>query len=159
MPVTFGSVGDIVAVGLLVKDLIAALDEARGSKAEYRAAVQAIKTLDDTINLVNQHVIRQGVATSELRNLCETSRQAVARCSALGDAFLKRIRRYQTTFEESHRPNKLKEITMGVRWRIGEKEALERFHAEVLGASLSLQTLLATANLSAAPLAYVHAPY
>ena len=56
--ITFGAVGDIISVALLVKDLIATLDEARGSKAEYRAAVQAIKILNDTINLVNHHVIQ-----------------------------------------------------------------------------------------------------
>jgi hypothetical protein len=137
----------MISVALLVKDLIATLDEARGSKAEYQAALQAIKTLDDTINLVNQHVIQQMVTTSELPSLCKTARQAVARCSSLGHGFLERIRRYHTTFDESHRPNKLKGITMGIRWRIREKEALQRFHAEILGASLSLQTLLATANL------------
>lgn len=147
MPITFGAVGDINSVALLVKDLTATLDEARGSKAEYRASVQAIKTLDDTINPVNQHVIQQMVATSELRSLCETARQAVARCSSLGDGFLERIRRYHNTFDESHRLNKLKGITICIRWRTGEKEALQRFHAEILGASLSLQTLLATANL------------
>jgi hypothetical protein len=147
MPVTFGAVGDIISVGLLVKDLLATLDEARGSKAEYRAAVQAIKTLNDTITIVNQRVIQQGLTTPELHILCEASRQAVARCSSLGDAFLARIRRYQTTFDGNFRANKLREVTMAVRWRIGEKEALVQFHAEILGASLSLQTLLATANL------------
>ncbi|KAI4695903.1 uncharacterized protein J4E88_000073 [Alternaria novae-zelandiae] len=148
MSITFGAVGDIISVALLAKDLIATLDEARGSKAEYRAAVQAIKTLNDTINLVNHHVIQQGVTTPELRNLCETSKQAVARCRILGDAFLARLRRYQTTFDKTHGANKIKEMAMAVRWRIGEKEALGQFHAEILGASLSLQTLLATANFS-----------
>jgi len=147
MSITFGAVGDIISVALLAKDLIATLDEARGSKAEYRAAVQAIKTLNDTINLVNHHVIQQGVTTPELRNLCETSKQAVARCRSLGDAFLARLRRYQTTFDKTHGANKIREMAMAVRWRIGEKEALGQFHAEILGASLSLQTLLATANL------------
>lgn len=46
MPVTFGSVGDIISVCLLVKDLVEALDKARGSKAEYQSAIRELWILD-----------------------------------------------------------------------------------------------------------------
>ena len=35
MPITFGSVGDIISLSLLIKDLIKFLDQVRGSSAEY----------------------------------------------------------------------------------------------------------------------------
>jgi hypothetical protein len=36
---------------------------------------------------------------------------------------------------------------MKVRWRIGEKEAIDRFRVEIAGTSASLQMLLATASV------------
>jgi len=147
MPVTFGAVGDIISVGLLVKDLLATLDEARGSKAEYRRVVQAINNLNVIIDTVNKNVIQPGLVTHDLRDLCETSRQAVVRCHDLGVAFLARIGKYKPTFDKTHDTIKLKEVTMAVCWRLGEKEALLQFYTEVVRANSSLQTLLSVANL------------
>jgi hypothetical protein len=42
MPITFGAVGDIIFVCLLVKDLVEALDKSRGSKAEYQSAIREL---------------------------------------------------------------------------------------------------------------------
>ena len=81
MPVTFGAVGDIISVVLLVKDLVATLDEARGSKAEYQAAIHELWLLDRTL-LEIELLTREHAdgATPELRGLCGTAKRAVARC-------------------------------------------------------------------------------
>ena len=42
MPVTFGAVGDIISVCLLLKDLVEMLDQARGSKAEYQSVIREL---------------------------------------------------------------------------------------------------------------------
>ncbi|CAN9096864.1 unnamed protein product [Alternaria alternata] len=134
MPVTFGAVGDIISVVLLVKDLVATLDEARGSKAEYQAAIHELWLLDRTL-LQIELLTREHAdgATPELRGLCETAKRAVARCHDQVTTFLQRIRKYQSTFDYGQNPNALKEIGHAIRWRIGEKEALERFRAELAG--------------------------
>jgi hypothetical protein len=36
---------------------------------------------------------------------------------------------------------------MAVRWRVGEKDALEQFRVEIAGTSSSLQMLLVTASV------------
>jgi len=41
MPITFGSVGDIISVCLLVKD-VEALEKARRCKAEYQAVIREL---------------------------------------------------------------------------------------------------------------------
>lgn len=46
MSVTFGSVGDIISVCLIVKDLVDALDKSRGSSAEYQAVIRELWSLD-----------------------------------------------------------------------------------------------------------------
>jgi hypothetical protein len=150
MPITFGAVGDIISVCLLVKDLIAALDKARGSKAEYQSAIRELWILDRTILEIDLQIFSRlngNAATPELHSLCETAKQAVIRCKSLVDAFLKRVRRYQSNFGEGENTNVLQDAAMKVRWRLGEKEALEQFRVEIAGTSSSLQMLLATASV------------
>lgn len=78
MPITFGAVGDIISVCLLVKDLVEALDKARGDKAEYQSAIREFWLLDRAlleIDLLSRaHSDR---STPELLGLYATAKQAV----------------------------------------------------------------------------------
>ena len=148
MPVTFGSVGDIISVCLLVKDLVEALDKARGSKAEYQSAIRELWILDRALLEIELFTkAHENASTPELRGLCETAKVAASRCKELVSTFLERIKKYQTTFDEGKYPGLLKDVVAKVRWRIGEKDALEKFRVEVAGTSSSLQMLLATASV------------
>ena len=148
MPVTFGAVGDIISVCLLVKDLVDALDEARGSKAEYQAVVRELWILDRALLEIDLLARTHGNgATPELRSLCETAQRAATRCKTVVTDFLDRIKRYKVSFEDGGKSNMLKKVAMGVRWRVGEKEAVDQFRVEIAGTSASLQMLLATANV------------
>lgn len=42
MPITFGSVGDIISISLLVKDAMKALDVSRGSGGEYQGVIREL---------------------------------------------------------------------------------------------------------------------
>lgn len=148
MPITFGSVGDIVSVCLLVKDLVNALDEARGCKAEYQSAIRELWILDRALLEIDLLSRTHGNgSTPELRSLCETAQRAAAKCKDLVAEFLSRIRKYKSSFDDSHRPGLLRKTAMSIRWQVGEREALERFRVEIAGTSSSLQMLLATANV------------
>ena len=52
MPVTFGAVGDIIAVGALIKGLIMASNSTRGSQAEYRTLVNELHSLDQVFSQI-----------------------------------------------------------------------------------------------------------
>jgi hypothetical protein len=148
MPITFGAVGDIISVCLLVKDLVDALDEARGSKAEYRSVVRELWILDRALLEIDLLTRTHGNgATPELRGLCETAQRAATKCKALVAEFLGRVKKYKSSFEDGQCPGMVKKVVMGVRWRVGEREAVERFRVEIAGTSSGLQMLLATANV------------
>jgi hypothetical protein len=137
MSITFGAVGDIISVCLLVKDLVAALDKARGSKAEYQSAIRELWILDRAlleIDLFSR--VHGNGATPQLQSLYVTAERAVIRCKALVSAFQQRMQRYKHTLGEGEKSN-----------AIGEKEALDQFRVEVAGTSQSLQMLLATASV------------
>lgn len=107
MPITFGSVGDIISVCLLVKDLVDALDKARGSKAEYQSLTRELRILDRV--LLEVHLLARthgGGNTPELEALCETARKAVDRCKDLVSNFLVKLKKYQGLLTKGtvHRP-------------------------------------------------------
>ncbi|MCJ1481229.1 hypothetical protein MMC06_001385 [Schaereria dolodes] len=74
MPVTTGSVGDIIRVCLLVKDLITALDSSRGSSAEYQELVRELWALDRVL-LEVELLVRTCSDIIELNALRETARR------------------------------------------------------------------------------------
>lgn len=149
MPITFGAVGDIISVCLLVKDLVDCLDKARGSKAEYQSLTRELWILDRVlleIDLIAR--THGGGASPELEALCVTAKKAVDECKVLVSDFLKRLKTYQSSFEEGGPSTNLAKTTaMKFRWRISEKDEVERFRAAIAGTSSSLQMLLAIANV------------
>ena len=153
MPITFGSVGDIISVCLLVKDLVDALDKVRGSKAEYQSVTRELWILDRVLLEIDLLVRTHGGVTPELEALCETTKKAVNRCRELVSEFSTKIKKYQGSFgeEDSQNKNFIKETAMKVRWRMGERDAVEKFRVEIAGTSSSLQMLLATASVSVVP--------
>lgn len=152
MPITCGSAGDIISVCILVKDLVDALDKARGSKAEYRSIIRELWILDRVL-LEIELLARThgGGATPELEALCVTAAKAVSRCKELVAEFLGKIKKYQEGFGEDVADGKgkgfIKETAMKVRWRIGERDVVEKFRVEIAGTTSSLQMLLATASV------------
>ncbi|CAO2654749.1 Nn.00g114820.m01.CDS01 [Neocucurbitaria sp. VM-36] len=149
MPITFGAIGDIISVCLLVKDLVETLDKARGSKPEYQSAIRELWILDRALLEVDLLTRLHGDgATPELRGLCETAKQAATRCKDLISKFHDRIQKYKSTFEESNNPGILKSAALQLRWRLEEKDALDQLRVEVAGTSSSLQMLLATASVT-----------
>ncbi|KAH4208388.1 hypothetical protein HBH70_183360 [Parastagonospora nodorum] len=140
MPVTFGSVGDIISVCLLVKDLVDALDKARGSKAEYQSLIRELWILDRSLLEIDLLArTHGGGATPELEALCETAKKAVDRCRNLVSAFSVRLQKYQKSFGENETETFIKATSMKLRWSIGEKDSIDRFRAEITAISASLQ--------------------
>lgn len=44
--VTFGSVGDINSLCIVIKDVVEALDDSKGSSAEYRGIIRELRALE-----------------------------------------------------------------------------------------------------------------
>jgi hypothetical protein len=148
MPVTFGSVGDIISICLLVKDLVEALDKSRGSKAEYKSLIRELWILDRSLLEIELLArIHGGGATPELEALWKTARKAVDHCKELVSAFSTRVQKYQKSLGQNETPTFIKATAMKVRWCIGEKDAVDKFRVEIAATSASFQMLLATASV------------
>lgn len=93
MPISFGSVGDIIAICLLVKDLVAALDESKGSAVEYREVLLELRALERGLLEVDV-LSRSHAPTVKLNALYATARKAALDCRQPVEAFLDRIKKY-----------------------------------------------------------------
>lgn len=147
MPITFGSVGDILSVSLLVKELALALSESRGSVAEYQATIRELHVLD--ISLLQVEKLSRTQNTSpELRALYSTASDIILGCRASVDAFSATIKKYSSCLVAGGSGNRIKDITRKIQWRVSqEQESIARFRAQVTGYTESINMLLATANM------------
>ncbi|KAH7095385.1 hypothetical protein FB567DRAFT_556608 [Paraphoma chrysanthemicola] len=133
MPVTFGAVGDIISVCLLVKDLVDALDKTRGSKAEYQSLIRELWILDRSLLEIDLLArTHGGGGTPELEALCNTATKAVHRCRELVSDFSSRVKNKQdamliTINERLESTNRLIDSGNGVTTKIAEALRLDWF--------------------------------
>lgn len=146
MPISFGSVGDIISVCLLVKDLVAALDESRGSAAEYREVRLELRALERAL-LEVEVLSRSHASTVKLNALYATARKAALGCQQPVAAFLDRIKKYDPSLSEAASRNIVRNTIMKIRWQVSQKGEVTRFRVEISAHSSSINMLLATVNV------------
>ncbi len=146
MPITCGSVGDIISVSLLIKDLVKCLDESRGSSAEYQTVIRELWGLDRAL-LEVELLLRSYKQSAELSRLCETANRCAEQCRRCIEDFRGRTKRYRIALEAGGTGNLLRSTTAKIRWRVSEKDDLAKFRAVITAHCSSLNMLLATAGV------------
>ncbi|MCJ1457226.1 hypothetical protein MMC28_007593 [Mycoblastus sanguinarius] len=145
MPVTFGSVGDIISVSLLIKDLVKCLDESRGSSAEYQDVIRELWSLDHTL-LEVELLLWSCKQSVELSDLCKTANRCAEQCRKCIVDFQVKMKKYQGALQGGGTGNLIRDTTAKIRWHISEKD-LAKFRAEITAHWSSMNMLLATAGM------------
>ena len=145
MPVTFGSVGDIISVSLLIKDLVKCLDESRGSSAEYKAVIRELGSLDYAL-LEVELLLRSCKQSVELSDLCKTANRCAEECRRCIVNFQDKTKKYQGALQGGGTGNSIRDATAKIRWHISGKD-LVKFRAEINAHLSSMNMLLATAGM------------
>lgn len=146
MPITFGSVGDIVSISLLIKDLVKCLDESRGSSAEYQAVIRELWSLDQAL-LEAELLLRSCKQSVELSGLCETANRCAEQCRKLIVDFRDKTKKYQKALQGGGTGNLVRDTTAKIRWHVLEKDDMAKFRAGITAQCSSLNILLATAGV------------
>ena len=146
MPITFGSVGDIISLSLLIKDLVKCLDESRGAPAEYQAVVRELWSLDHAL-LEVELLLRSCKPLGDLNELWNTADRCAEQCRKCIVNFQSKIKKYQRALKGGGTGNLIRDTTTKIRWHISEKDDLAKFRAEVTALSSSLNLLLTTAGV------------
>jgi hypothetical protein len=143
MPITFGSIGDIISVCLIVKDLIDALDKCRGSASEYQDIIRELRCLDRSLLEVEKLSRELGVL-AKTTALCVTTKITVDKCRSSVDGFLGKIRKYEKYLREKGSGNIVKDSAMKIKWQILRSSELAKFRVEIIAYYSSINTLIAS---------------
>ena len=146
MPITFGSVGDIISLSLLIKDLVKCLDGSRGSSAEYQAVIRELWSLDHTL-LEVELLLRSCEQSVELSGLGETANRCVEQCRKCVEDFGDQTKRYQRALQRGSSRNLVRDTTAKIKWHVSMKDDLAKFRAIITAQTSSLNILLATAGV------------
>jgi len=140
------SVGDVIAVSILIKDVIKALDDSRGSATEYQEAIRELWALDKAL-LEVEHLSRTCETTIEMNALSCTARSAAKQCRVYISDFLDKIKSYNRNLGPRGSGNRLRDATKKLQWTFAQKDELAKFRTKVNGHASAINMLLITASM------------
>ncbi len=146
MPIGVGSVGDIISICLLAKDLVEALNSSRGAAAEYQEIIRELWVLERALLQVDL-LSRTCDNTAELNALHETARCAAEDCRGCITGFLKKIKKYEPSLKENGCGSVIRDASRKIQWQIMQSNDVSKFRAEISAHSQSISMLLATLSV------------
>lgn len=144
--VTFGSFGDIITLCIIIKDLVKALDDSRGSSAEYQEVIRELWALDRVL-LEVELLWRTCEDSVELNALRETARRMADQCRQSIEGFLTKIKKYGPSLRDGGSGSVFRDATMKIRWQIAHADELTKFRAEINAHCSAINMLLLTASV------------
>jgi hypothetical protein len=134
MPVSL-SIGDIIAVGSLIADIVASLKHAGGAKSDYQELIRELESLDRALKLVDR---LQGVGADGIK--C-----AALMCRYPLEDFMSKIRKYEKSIGINGDAGVVKGASRNLQWTLGKKEEVAKLksYLNVHMGSINMQ-LLAT---------------
>lgn len=145
-PVTFGSVGDIIAVCQLAKSIYDALNSSRGSSIEYQGLSAVLRSVERAL-LEVELFIRAWRDASTPDSLQRECSKLVNECRTTLEAFQSYVNKYDTALSRGSRKATLKRARTKIKWQMLAKKDVARFRADLAGHWDSLHTMMLTASL------------
>lgn len=121
LALTFGAVGDFIALGVLVKDIITSLDDCRGSSKVYQDLVQSLAILDFTLCQVDQ-VFRDPRRAIIAQRLCATVLESVRQIKDSLQSFHDKLKKFHLSLGPGGSGNRLKDAARKIQFKMDEKD-------------------------------------
>lgn len=144
--VTFGSVGDIITVCLLAKSIVEALDDSRGSSAEYQGLINELRSLECSL-LEVELCTRSWKDASTAVSLQQECSKLVNECRKTLEAFHAYLKKYDSFLSKDSRAGVVKRAGMKIKWQLLAKDIVSRFRSELAGHSNALNMMMTTASV------------
>lgn len=144
--VTFGSVGDIITVCLLAKSIAKALDDSKGSSAEYQGLITEIRSLECSLLEVELFTRSWRDASTSVPVQQECSK-LVNDCRKTLEAFQAYLKNYDSSLAKDSRTGFLRRAGTKIKWQLLAKDTVSRFRSELAGHSNALNMMMITANV------------
>ncbi len=133
------STGDFITGMKLVKDIIQALSDSRGSSKEYQEIIAELRNLETVLILVKE----QDNQTTQISQRTAL-RQAVEDCRTIIDEFLVSIRKYHGHLHVGGSNNKWKSSLRKIQWHFCKADKLTPFRLRIASLVQNIGILLAT---------------
>ncbi|KAL8968549.1 MAG: hypothetical protein Q9183_002414, partial [Haloplaca sp. 2 TL-2023] len=148
MSAGFGfSIGDIVAGLKLIKQSVEALQDTKGSSAEYEALGHEIDSLKDGLEAVEDLQLAERSGPESKQNIA--IREAILRCRRCVDTFVLTIAKYQPWLRsKAPRGTTWKANLKKIQWALCKKDDLNRFRMQLERHCSSIGMLLITLQVS-----------
>ncbi|ROW12572.1 hypothetical protein VMCG_00071 [Cytospora schulzeri] len=137
----FGSFGDFLSIATLIKDIVIALDDSRGSKKKYQALIQNLGILSQVIEQVEKVYRDQRYIGGVDRAPVTALETAVSKIWQRLEDFSLKLRKYATSLSPGGSGNVLKDSARKIQFKIQEKD-IEEFQRDILGYNTTLELLL-----------------
>lgn len=143
MSVGFGfSVGDFIAGIQLVRDVITSLQASGGSSLEYQALASELFSLERALLEVKSLKYSENQSGQ-----LDALKVAATQCQHTIDRFMTKIQKYQPSLTALGSGSKWRDSLRKVQWALCKKEDIAMFQAEISGHAVSINLLIATAQL------------
>lgn len=133
------SAGDFITGIKLVKDIIKALSDSKGSSKEYQEVIAELRNLETALKLVKEQY-NQTRPTGQRTAL----RQALEDCHTIIDEFLMSIYKYNDHLLSGGSKNKWKDALRKIQWHLCKTDELTSFRIRIASHVQSVDMLLAT---------------
>ena len=151
MPITVGSVGDIIALIQLGASVKKCLGASRGSSADFRGVVELMDNLQETA-LATQKMLEgieempRALGSFEILEQRRLALAQIHRCRTCISDYMEQIQKYGKSLSKGGSKSTLSDIFRKLQWGTNEKGTMERFLQDV---QIRLELLnLQSANLS-----------
>ncbi|KAF3763114.1 hypothetical protein M406DRAFT_261991 [Cryphonectria parasitica EP155] len=146
--VTFGSVGDIITVCLLVKSIVDTLDKSRGSSAEYQGLISELRSLEKAL-LQPAELFTKSLADSSITaSLCDEILKVVSECRKTLVLFQSNLKGYDASLSEHHSAKSVRRVGMKIKWQLFQKDTMAKFRSEISGHCNAINMMMITAQIT-----------
>ena len=129
MPITFGSVGDIIQLGLLVKAALQTIKDSRGASVEYQKTIVEIDNLTAILRRIqvifNEYAAHANISTDD--PIVRLAVVNLEQCYTRMSEFEKGIAPYQDVLGKSSKMRWFKLHATKLKWQFFEADCLPQF--------------------------------
>ncbi|CZR68719.1 uncharacterized protein PAC_18618 [Phialocephala subalpina] len=139
------SVGDFISAISLIKTLISALNDSAGSKPQYQRLIEALFNLERALTEVKNLKVTASQGSQKI-----ALEQVASQCQQSIERFLEDNAKFKDTLGLAASKSKWSWRTNlhKIQWALCKDEAIAGLRAEITGHTLTINTLLATIQLS-----------
>lgn len=143
---SFGfSVGDFLAVGKLIAEIVASFSDAHGAKSDCEELLRELTSLDQSLRRLDQLQVSDPALAKSL----EAIKYAALSCRRPLEDFLESMKRYEDTLgiNSRGRSSWVKSSADKVRWSLGKKEEIAKLQGYLITHMHNVNILLAAHGL------------